>query len=1133
MKKTVALIFILCMIVQLTMAQKRSISGVVRDKSTNESIPGVTVLEKGTQNGSISNADGRFELSVNEGASLLISYIGMKTLEVKVGNSSTINVSLESSVEQVDEVVVVGYGQQKRANLTGAVASVDTKVLEARPIADVGRGLQGVTPGLSVVIPSGEIGSDPILKIRGQLGSLRGGTSPLILLDNVEIPSIQMINPDDIESISVLKDAASSSIYGSKAAFGVILITSKKGAKTESVNVSYSGNLSFQNISKKIEMGGIDALEYTTLAFERVGGTVAGAFWLVTREGFDKAKIWNDKYSSVVKPNDPMLYGRDWYVDANGRKIGLRTYDAYDYMIKEWTPTQTHNLSLNGKSGKTDYNISFGYLDQTGIIKPAKTDDFKRYNGSIRLGTDVSKWLRINAGAMYSKRDKRYAYATNSTTADPWLYLYRWGSTYPMTTEDGDPLRSPAFEMSAANTAFQEFNYTSLNGGLVITPVKDWKINFDYTHANQEYITKRPGTRFTARDTWSSAIVKNDAAGNRIYVNDAGEVISSTTAGAMPAYQLAMSTYTGIGGNPDHVYRYVKNDQWNTTNLNTTYDLNVMDAHKFKFMLGLNRVSWVNAYNWSQTTQLVDYANPQFDLAYGTQTASGGEYWESQLGFFGRLNYSYKEKYLLEANLRYDGTSKFPSNLMWRYFPSLSAGWRVNEESWMDWSKTILSALKVRGSWGTIGDQTVPNSLYVPTMNGSTNTWLVSNLRVFQFGTPGAVIPSVTWQDITTLDLGLDARFFKSELGVSFDWFRRNTENMIVPLEGIPVTFGTGAPQGNFGSLKTDGIELQLDFNHRFKNGIGINLVATLADAVTTITKYGSTKSIDNWYVGKTYGEIWGYETDRLYQKSDFEYDGAGKLILVKSSDGFDVNKLTDATVATQGKLQSGNFKFGPGDVKFRDLNGDGIITPGNRLIEDANGKPDYGDLKKIGNSTPRMEYSLRAGIDYKGFDASVFLQGVGKRDVWGDGSLVISGYNSADGGMPQVIAGNFWREDRPDAFYPAPYNIGATAGGNSQVLNMVPQTRYLLDMSYLRIKNVTVGYSLPSSMLRKVQISKFRVYISLENFLTFDHLGKLPVDPEEIDGYSLWNTSNYNSSRTGVGVPTFKSASVGLQLNF
>ena len=317
-------------------------------------------------------------------------------------------------------------------------------------------------------------------------------------------------------------------------------------------------------------------MEYTLSAFERVGGTVAGAFWMVTREGYEKAAAWQEKWGAVVKPNDPMLYGRDWYVDANARKIGLRTYDPYNYMIREWAPTQTHNLSVNGKDGKTDYNLSFGYLDQSGINKPAKIDDFKRYNGSVRVGTNVSDKLRVYTGAMFSKRDKRYAYATNSTTADPWLYLYRWGPTYPMTTEDGDPVRSPASEMAAANTAFQEYNYMSLNGGLIFSPLKDWNINFDYTHANQEYITKRPGTRFTARDSWSAPVIKND--------------------------------------------------QWNTINLYTTYDMNINEVHKLKYMLGINRVGYKNAYNWSQTTQLIDYTNPQFDLATGTMTTSGGEY---------------------------------------------------------------------------------------------------------------------------------------------------------------------------------------------------------------------------------------------------------------------------------------------------------------------------------------------------------------------------------------------------------------------------------------------------------------------------------------------------------------------------
>ena len=962
---------------------------------------------------------------------------------------------------------------------------------------------------------------------------MRGGTSPLILMDNVEIPSIQMINPDDIESISVLKDAASSSIYGAKAAFGVILITTKKGAKTESVNVSYSGNLSFQNISKKMEMGGLDALEYTLSAFERVSGTVAGAFWMVTREGYEKAVTWKEKWGDVVKPDDPMVYGRDWYVDANNRKIGLRTYDPYYYMVDEWTPTQTHGLTVSGKSGRTEYNIGVGYLDQDGIIKPSKIDDFKRYNGSIRLGTQVNDWLRVYGGGLYSKRDKRYGYATNSTTADPWLYIYRWGPTYPMTTEDGDPLRSPAYELSAGNTAFQETNYTSMNGGVTITPLKDWNITLDYTHANQEYINKRPGTRFTARNTWTAPIAKNDENGNRIYVNDAGEVVSQGAPGAMPAYRLALDTYTAAGSNPDHVYRYSKNDMWNTMNLTTNYEKTFAEDHNTKFLLGMSRVAYENAYNWSQITQLIDYNNPQFDLATGTQTTSGGEYWESQLGFFGRVNYDYKEKYLLEANLRYDGTSKFPTDLQWRWFPSFSAGWRVEQEPWMEWAAPALSALKLRGSWGTIGDQSVPNSLYIPTMSGSFNNYLIGG-KLYQFSTPGAVSTSVTWQDITTLDLGMDARLFNNSLGIIFDWYRRDTENMIVPQEGLPATFGTGAPQSNYGSLRTNGYEVQVDYNHRFNNGLGVNMVATFSDAVTKITEYGTTNSIDQWYVGKTYGEIWGYETDRLFQKSDFEFDDKGKLIKVTvpnetNSANYTIYKPSDPKTPIQGRQQSGDFLFGPGDVKFKDLNGDGCINPGNRLLKDADGNPDYGDLKVIGNSTPRYEYGFRAGVDFKGVDASIFIQGVGKRDVWGDGFLAIPGFNSADGAMPQAFAGDFWREDRTDAFYPAPYN----QAGSGTTLNMQVQSRYLLNMAYLRFKNITLGYTFPASLTRKANINKIRVYASLENFFTFDNLRDLPIDPEAISGYSMWNATNYNLSRTGVGVPTFKSASVGLQLNF
>lgn len=703
-------------------------------------------------------------------------------------------------------------------------------------------------------------------------------------------------------------------------------------------------------------------------------------------------------------------------------------------------------------------------------------------------------------------------------------------------------MRSPASEIRQANTANMENNYTNINLGALINITKDWTLDIDYTHANEESILNRPGTRFTDLNTWGSATERLDADGNQVYVNSSGNIVSAGSADAMPAYTLSYFEYTGAGATPDHIYRKSTNARRNTFNAYTTYNLNVADEHMFKFMLGMNRVTWRERFNWSQVTQLIDITNPQFDLAHGTQTAGGEFDWESQLGFYGRVNYAFADRYLLEANLRYDGTSKFPSGLQWRWFPSFSVGWRASEENFMQWMKPAVSSLKIRGSWGTIGDQTVSNKLYVSTMSAGQTTWIGGdNTRLPYVGTPSAVISSITWQDITTLDVGLDARFFNNALGISFDWYQRDTKNMIVPASDVTYGFGVEAPKANFGSLRTRGWEIAVDYNHRFSNGIGINLMATVSDAITEITAYSDTRSIDDWYVGKKYGEIWGYRTDRLYQKDDFLYNSDGSLQTAWIKDGVlyetevpgakKVNKLKDGNAVYQDYLQNDNFIFGPGDVKYKDLNKDGEINDGSRTVED------HGDLEVIGNSTPRYEYGFRLGADYKGFDISLFFQGVGKRDVWGNGFLAIAGFNSADGAMPQAIAGNFWKEDRTDAFYPRAYNLGYTTPAmstyNSSAYNMNVQSRYLLNMAYLRLKNITVGYSLPRDVLRKIHIQKARVYISLENFFTWDHLRGLPIDPEEVQGYSMFADENYNYNRTGVGTPTFKSFSVGVQLNF
>ncbi len=1116
------------------LAAQQTVKG--RVTGLDGAIQGATVAVVGTTSSVTTDQNGNYEINAAQGAVLRISSVGYRSQDVNV-TSDAINITLEADNTSLDEVVVVGYGTQRKGNLTGAVSSINVKDnLEGRPIADVGRAIQGTTPGLSVTIPSGEVGSDPVMKIRGAIASVQGNGNPLILLDNVEIPSIQYVNPDDVESITVLKDAASASIYGSKAAFGVILITTKTGATSEKIDVSYSNNFSFQNPSKKFEMGRVNALKYTVDAMDRVGIDEIGAFYRITKESYERAVEWENKYGSTIGSDDPTVYGRDWYVDPAfpTRKYGVRTYNPYDYMVREWAPSQNHNVSLNGNVGKTKFTTSFGLVDQSGMLKPGDSDKFRRYNGAVRVTSDLNKYVTLRGGAMFSQRKKSYPYATNSTTADPWLYMYRWSSLYPMGyNEDGNPIRSPWSENEYANDALMRRNYININAGATVNIKSNWKVDIDYNFTNEDYGWRRNGTRFTAANSWVAAKQRLDANGNPVYVNANGDVVAAGEPGASVAYDLSNDAYTAPGASPDHIFMQSANENKSTLNAFTTYNLTIGEGHDFKLIAGTNIVADHSDFHYSQKTNLLDITNPQFELATGTQTSGGQEAWAAQLGYFGRVNYAYKNKYLFEGNIRYDGSSRFTRDLVWRWFPSVSAGWVASEENFMQWAHPVLSHLKFRGSWGYIGNQAVPNGLYRDYMESAEQSWMAGGVRVFGLGNPALSVEDVTWEDLESLDFGVDARFLNNKLGIVFDYYHRNTNNLFSPLEGTTYTLGGGAPLGNYGTLKTKGFEIAVDFNHRFQNGLGINLRANLDDAVSRFYDYTSSRLTGSNYDGKTFGEIWGYETDRLYRYDDFVLDGNGAPQLVNltpemtkynTSGGGRAYELKGADAVYQSRFQnSTNFFFGPGDVKFKDLNGDGEIDNGDGTIDNP------GDMRIIGNSTPRYNYGFRLGADYKGFDFAVFFQGVGKREVWGAGFLAIPGFNVADGAMPAAFVDDYWTPDNQDAFYPAAFNNGGTANVN----NMQVQSRYLLDMSYLRMKNITLGYSLPKSVLSPIHVNSLRVYVALENFVTWDKLKGLPIDAEAVQGFSMFNESNYNSGRIGVGTPTFKSASFGVQLNF
>ncbi|MBD1431952.1 SusC/RagA family TonB-linked outer membrane protein [Sphingobacterium sp. DN00404] len=1115
-----------------------TVQNVIKGRVTGAdgAIAGATVSVVEGATSVFTDDNGNFSINAPIGATLRFSYVGYQPRDIVV-SSNTINVVLQVEDNPLEEVVVVGYGQQKKAHLTGAVSSVDVeKAMGGRPISDAGRGLQGVVPGLSVVVPSGEVGSDPIMKIRGQVGSPNGGSNPLILVDNVEVPSIQMINPSDIESISVLKDAASASIYGAKAAFGVILITMKKGAKTDMNTVTYSNNLSWQKPFKNIEMAGIAGLEYTVDAHENMNAAgAAGGFWRVDRNSLEKIREWQTKYGGVVGNEDPVVYGRDWWWDGT-QKFGYRIYDPVAAMVKDNPFSNLHNLGLNGKTGNTSYNINVGYLGQQGMMKPANHDDFRRYNGTLNVSTKVNEAITMRGGLIYSDGTKRYPNSNNSAGfgADPWLYLYRWSLLFPIgVQQNGHDMIDPAWTAKTSKDAIDNKKYLNLNLGTTINLTKNWDIQADYSHSTENYDFESATVPLQARTHWYGVNEMKDADGRTIYVDESGNPVTNPGDG-MIAYEFPMTDY--VLPSASYFYQNSNFRRKHTLNAYSTYNFALPEDHQFKFMVGTNLTAYNFKSHWSNKTGVFNSDNPNFTFTNGVMTTGGDRGWDSQIGMFGRVNYAFRDRYLLEANLRYDASSLFPDYMRWSWYPSFSGGWVLSQEEFMQSLNPILSFAKFRASWGSIGDQSISNGLYMPTMVAGQSNWLSNGNKVTTIGTPRLVGSGLTWQRIEHLNIGADLRFFNNKLGVTAEWFQRATKDMIVGGEVPPATLGTGAPLGNYGNLRTRGWELEFDFNHRFTNGIGLNVMANISDAMTFTTKGADwntpweDRSLGTTFsTGRRYGDVYGFVTDRLFQAEDFVYDANGDFVqtnIVYNGTGKMTNMLAGDNPVYQTYFEDGNqtMLISPGDIKFVDVNGDGYIDAG----KSTNGDP--GDRVVIGNITPRYQYGFRVGADWQGFDLAVFMQGVGQRKIWGTGQLAVPGYFAKEGAMPKVIAEDYWRPDRTEAFYPRAWNLN----GANEGYVMRAQSRYMLNMAYFRIKNITFGYTVPQSFLQKAKLSNVRLFISLENMFTFDKLRGLPIDPEAISGVSMLKDdglNTYNLGRTGTSNPTFKSASFGVQI--
>lgn len=1077
------------------------VSGRILD-SSGQPVPGASVIEKGTTNGVDTDIDGKFTISVKSGSSLEVSCIGYET--VSVAASENLSVTLREDTQFLDEVVVVGFGTQKKVNMTGSVAAVDVdKAFGSKPITDVSKGLQGVVPGLSITYNSNDLNASPTMKIRGT-GSINGDNTPLILLDGVEVPDLSFVNPDNIKSISVLKDAASASIYGSRAAWGVVLITSKDGsAVKDKVSITYSNNFSWNQpigLPKYItdKAGVLAQLEEGMLAQKNVDGSRIEAFGMYYDTIGKGISTWFDKYSGNLS-NPVYKYGED-YEFIEGTPYYYRVSDPNKEIFKT-SFSQTHNLSVTGNTGKTNYNIGLGYTMNDGTLKAAKKNDVKRYNLNLSTNTQVKNWLNIGTKVMYVEKEYEYPYGYSQSKGATGLlyYVMRFPTFFPFGISDGSKLADGTYASESAATG----------EGLYFRHGNAYVANESICSSKDQYLTLGGNVRI------------NLAPGLSFYGDYTRGRYNYENRSMRQPYYVANWSFpkkAAVTTN-DFLERSYVSKITNTYNAYFDYLFDIQKQHNFAIKVGANAEDLRYDNQSVKVNGVQDVEHPTLNLTDGKNEGIVDESLRHRAtaGFFGRINYNYKEKYLLELNGRYDGSSSFRTGKQWAFFSSASAGYRISEEKFWTNIKPYVPTLKVRASYGSVGNQALESWYpYISTMATETVSWIGTDMnQVSTTTTPSAVNPDMTWEKIRTLDIGFDAGFFNNELNVTFDWYQRRNVGMLVAGNEIVRYAGIAvAPLENGGDMKTNGWELQIDYNHAFNKDFAIYGTFTLSDAKSEITKWNNTTgALNSWYKGKKLGEIWGFETDRYFNSSDVNQDGTLKT-----------------GTPDQSYLQNGSFRFGAGDIKYKDLNKDGKIDTGKGTIDD------HGDLKRIGNQLPRYEYSLRVGAMLKGFDVEVLLQGVGKRDMWSTSSLFIP---HAAGAQMNIFENqlDYWTESNQNARFPRPYINGAFGSlsglpGNSGCNNFAPQTKYLNNLAYLRVKNFTVGYTLPQNLTRKIFVEKLRFYFSAQNLFTFDHIDGV-MDPECTGGSSKSYTNGMDMTMAGRAMPFNRQWSCGLQITF
>ncbi|WP_181182479.1 SusC/RagA family TonB-linked outer membrane protein [Sphingobacterium lumbrici] len=1033
--------------------QIRVITGIVKNQN-GEPLANVTVAEKETNNRVMTQADGRFAIQVaGQDAILRFSIIGFGTKEVAVRNQNDLQVSLMPVVSDLEEVVVVGFGAQQKAKITGAISTIKMDdVLGDRPVSTTASLLQGVVPGLQVSISSGQPGAGASFNIRGGTGfgtsltSAMNTAGPLVLIDNAPLNGpLNLIDPNDIETITVLKDAGSAAIYGARSAFGVVLITTKKGAKNQKTQFNYNSNTVFATVTNLPEK----ATPLQTAQHYIDGGRTS-------YYGNQDLKTWIDLLNEFEA--DPSKYP-DGYTIEDNVYYKLAPNNAVQNLLGNNSTMYMQNLSVNGGTEKTSYRFSFGSTNEKGILVPeANQDRYKRYTLKSIVTTDITPWFTTQVDANYFH---------SHTTTPSYANAFGDATNIPSFLETD---MIPGLEGNIASARYMLMNTeprtnrsgeVRLTGRAILRPLPNLTITGEYTFDN----------------------IKN-------LVTSYDKIV----AGQLNPYILTPASY-GTG-------KFSKNNNftdYQTINIFGSYGMK-LNKHNGNLMLGFNQELRKFESVLVSKADMINSDIPAISTGIGVVEAEDNYSEFSTRGFFGRYSYDYDSKYLVELNGRYDGSSRFPTGHRWGFFPSASIGWRITQESFMDFSKNWLDEFKVKASYGTVGNQNIGEYSFFAGMNPTQPTWLNTGVPVTTVGAPGLISPDFTWETVVTKNLGFNIALLKNRLSSSVDIYERTTKDILSANDTpLPSILGTGAPLVNAASLRTNGFEVDLNWKDKVGN-VSYYLGANLYNYKSIVTKiFNPNNLITQLYVGKNMGEIWGYTTDRFFTVDDFE-EGTLNASLKNGTLKPELPKLPGQTP-------------NPGDLMYVDRDGNGIINTGSNTLEDT------GDRTIIGDNIPKYQFGFRGGASYKNFDFSFVMAGVGKQDQWRANQLTFPNFWQTYGALYSHQL-DYWTAENTDAYYGRIY--ADAAGGTAQANNQVVQTRFLLNGAYLRVQNLTLRYRLADHAAKKLFINKLSISCSVENPFTFDNLPKgMFSDIASIGG----------TAGGGMGYPFMRKWSLGLNL--